>query len=125
MMGSTESRLFLADVARVVVAVGGDDVVVPLRFALRQPHEPTVAALLAAKALELERVLPALHLFYRNAGVSLAECLSPGKEPASDGDERAAAYERDWALGFDLENRSREILDAAERARQVRSASPE
>ena len=125
MMGSTESRLFLTDLARVVVAVGGDDVVVPLRFALRQTHEPAVAALLAVKALELERVLPALHLFYRNAGVSLAECLSPGKEPASDGDERAAAYERDWALGFELENRSREILNAAERARQVRSASPE
>lgn len=29
MMGSTESRLFLTDLARVVVAVGGDDVVVP------------------------------------------------------------------------------------------------
>lgn len=111
MWSAAESRQTLADLSRVVLAVGEQDAVLPLRFALRRRDEPAVAAVLAAKTNELERVLPALHVFYRNVGLALADCLAPGKEIRLDADGLVAEFEREWREGFEMETKNEELMD--------------
>ena len=116
-LGSVESGALLSDWARLVFAVGGQDVVVPLRFALLRRAEPAVAAALAARASALQKVLPSLHPFYLNAGLALADCLANKRR---SGDELAAAcaeFDREWRDATDLEATTREALDALGRGR--------
>ena len=117
--GAAESRQALADLSRLVLAVGGQDAVLPLRFALRRRDEPAVAEALAAKTKELERVLPALHVFYRNVGLALADCLAPGKEIRLDADGLVAEFEREWREGFERETKNEELLHEYETGRRA------
>ena len=117
--GAAESRQALADLSRLVLAVGGQDAVLPLRFALRRRDEPAVAEALAAKTKELERVLPALHVFYRNVGLALADCLAPGKEIRLDADGLVAEFEREWREGFERETTSEERVKEYEAGRRA------
>ncbi|MBC7368521.1 MAG: hypothetical protein H7343_17205 [Undibacterium sp.] len=116
-LGGAESRVILGDMARFVFDVGGRDTVLPLRFALRQSEDPMVAALLAARAKELQRAIPGLHPFYRNAGLALAGCLAVKRR---SGDELAAAcaeFDREWGDAVELEATAREALDTRVRRR--------
>ena len=116
---AAESRQALADLSRLVLAVGGQDAVLPLRFALRRRDEPAVAEALAAKTKELERVLPALHVFYRNVGLALADCLAPGKEIRLDAEGLVAEFEREWREGFERETTSEERVKEYEAGRRA------
>ncbi len=118
-MGSAESRVMLGDLARFVFSVGGHDTVVPLRFVLRQRGEPAVAAMLSAREKELQRVTPALHPFYRNAGLALADCLEPKKRRSDDEFAAACAeFDREWRDAVELETTAREALDALAASRR-------
>lgn len=112
-----DSRAQLAALARFVFAAptGETDFVVPLADVLARTGEPIVAAELQRRAGELARLVPALHPFYRNAGLSLAAAFteSPeGRKPTPA--ERAAAFEADWRDAVALETASTAALDALE-----------
>jgi hypothetical protein len=113
-LGAAESRARLADAARLVFALGGRDAVLPLRFVLRRAGEPAVAAELAARAADVERVAPALHPFYRNAGLSLLEVL---RAPGAATEARIARFEADWRDATELETATNEALDVLVRGR--------
>ena len=109
-LGSAEARAALTDLARFVFIVGETDAVVPLRTLLSRRAEPAVKAALAERSYELQRLLPALHPFYLNAGLALADCFAPTlKEPDLAG--KVAEFEREWADALDLENTARAALD--------------
>ena len=84
---------------------------------LGRANEPVVAAELQRRATGLARLVPALHPFYRNAGLSLAAAFNArsGKEATRAG--LAAAFESDWRDALELEAASTAALDALE-ARQ-------
>ncbi len=112
-----ESRAQLGALARFVFATGeGEvDVLVSLRAALARSGEPIVAAEVTRRAVELGRLIPALHPFYRNAGMALAEALGPGQKKAQRCDVLCAAFERDWRDAVELEEAASSALDALER----------
>jgi hypothetical protein len=112
---AAESRVELAALARFVAGEGERDVVVPLATALAHGREPFVAAELQRRAADLARALPALHPFYRNAGLSLAEALAAGGAEAARRDAAWAAFERDWRDATGLEAAATAALDALER----------
>ncbi len=112
-LGAAESRTALADAARFVFSVGGSDTVLPLRFVLGRQSEPAVAIELATHAADVERAVPALHPFYRNAGLSLFEALR--SRVATDA--RCDAFEQDWRDAIELETATAEALDALGRNR--------
>jgi hypothetical protein len=116
-LGSAESRRRLADLERCVLSVGGEDTRVPLRFVLRRSEDAAVAALLAARVNELQRILPALHPFYRNAGLALADCIGGGAAKPEVIDARCEALAREWRDAVELETTAREALDALGRGR--------
>ncbi len=110
------SRALLSALDRWVFAAptGDADQVLTLAEVLARVEEPLVAAELARRAAELGRVLPALHPFYRNAGLALAEALGSRDQPAARRRELAAAAERDWRDARELEEASAAALDALE-----------
>jgi hypothetical protein len=114
--GAAESRALLAALDRWVFAApaGEGDQVLSLGEVLVRVEEPLVTAELARRAGELGRILPALHPFYRNAGLSLAEALAAGDQPVARRRELAAAAERDWRDARELEASSAAALDALE-----------
>jgi len=109
-LGSVEARAALTDLARFVFMVGEADAVVPLRSILSRRVEPVVKAALAERRAELQRLLPALHPFYLNAGLSLADCFAPILK-AQDLELKVAEFEREWDDASDLEATSRAALD--------------
>lgn len=116
-LGVPESRSMLADAARFVFSVGGRDTVLPLRFVLRRKSEPAVAAELARRERELGRLVPALHPFYINAGLSLAAALEARGRTDFKIDELCAAFDRDWRDATELQTATTDALDALERRR--------
>ncbi len=121
-LDAAASRLQLGALARFVFA-GADethDVVVPMRRVLERGSDAPVVAELARRAAELGRLNPALHPFYRNAGLALLEaCRSRGEKPARI-DALCAAFEQDWADGQELERVTTAALDALEARRGAR-----
>lgn len=109
-LGSLESHAALAELARFVFVVGESEAVEPMRFVLRRRAEWVVKAALAERSTELQRLLPALHPFYLNAGLALSDCLE-SKLKDSDLEAKLADYEREWENAVDLELTSREALD--------------
>ena len=109
-LGSVEARAALMDLARFVFTVGEADAVVPLRSILSRRAEPAVKAALAERSYELQRLLPALHPFYLNAGLALADCFAPSLK-AQDFEAKVAAFEREWDDALDLETTARAALD--------------
>lgn len=122
-----DSRAQLEALHRFVFA-GPDedtDIVEPLRATLARGAEPLVMAEIARRRLELERLIPALHPFYRNAGLSLAAALRDGVRSAVRREALCAAFEADWRDADELAVATRAALDALEerRATAPRSGS--
>lgn len=115
---ATGSRAEIAERARFVFSRAGNDVMVPLREVLARGTEAVVQAEMERRVAALNRVLPSLHPFYRNAAISLAEALA--LRDASTGKQEAAwvAFERDWADAVELAAASSAALDALETKRR-------
>jgi hypothetical protein len=113
---ATESQTELGALARFVFAasVGDEDRLVSLRDVLARAEEPVVAAELARRTTDLERLIPALHPFYRNAGLALAEALRTKPKNAVRRDALCAAFEQDWRDAVELHTATTGALDALE-----------
>jgi hypothetical protein len=114
---AAESRAGLAELARFVVAADDHDSIAPLRVVLAHQNENATDSELKRRAAALGRLLPTLHPFYRNAGLSLAEVLGARAVSAEQGDALCAAFERDWRDATEVETASAAALDALERGR--------
>ncbi len=126
-LSSAESRARLGALARFVYAdeAGVADRVVPLRTVLAQGGDPLIGAEVARRVAELERLIPALHPFYRNAGLSLAEALRTNQRSAAKIEERCTVFAGDWRDATELEVAARAALDALEaRPEPPAGASP-
>lgn len=116
-LDAADSRGRLAALARFVFAAGAGeaDVVVPLGDVLARAREPIVAAELVRRAAELGRLVPALHPFYRNAGLSLAAAMAARGNSEAMRAGLVAVFEADWRDATELEAASSAALDALER----------
>lgn len=110
-----ESREAIASLARFVFAPGGREVVTPLGDVLTHGREPVVVAELKRRADELAQLLPVLHPFYRNAGLSLAAVLAAGNSTDSTRAALVKAFEHDFTEGRQLEQATHAALDALEK----------
>ena len=117
-----ESRAQLAALTRFVFAgtQADEDIVVPLAVVLERRGEPVVEAELVRRAQELARLVPALHPFYRNAGLSLGEAIAARQLSASRRAAALATFEQDWRDALELEHATRTALDALEQAARAR-----
>jgi hypothetical protein len=111
---AAESRAELAALTRFVFTVEGVEVVRPFADVLARRDEPAVKAELARRAAALGRTVAALHPFYRNAGLSLAEVFD-GRGMTRDRAPRLATFEQDWRDAVELERATADLLDGLER----------
>jgi hypothetical protein len=116
-LAAADSRAQLQALARFVFAGPNEeaDLVVPLGDVLARGAEPIVAAELQRRAAELARFVPALHPFYRNAGLSLAAAFSARGNSEAMRTGLAVAFESDWRDAAELEAASTAALDGLER----------
>lgn len=122
---AADSRQALQRLGRLVVAPTGADEVLSLAAVLVHGREPSVKAEVERRSLELNRLIPALHPFYRNAGLSLSEAFAT--RTAADVAQAAACqrYESDWREATELETAMNTALDALEKtAGAVAPAGP-
>jgi hypothetical protein len=118
---AAESRAELADLARFVVLQAGGDVVLTLRDLLDQAGVPGVADELTRRATALNRVLPAVHPFYRNAALSFGALLAGLNKSAERRETLWMAFEADWQDANELAAASAAALDAIELSRSLSS----
>ena len=120
---AVESREQLGALARFVFAGASEDadVVVPLATTLAHAHEPVVAAELTRRSAELSKLIPSLHPFYRNAGLSLGEVFAARTARPSSRERACATFEQDWRDAVELETSTRSALDALESGASVTS----
>jgi hypothetical protein len=113
---AVESREQLASLARFVFAGTTEeaDAVTPLALTLAHAHEPVVAAEIARRSAELSKLIPSLHPFYRNAGLSLGNVFAARTAKPSAREKACAAFEDDWRDAVELETSTRSALDALE-----------
>ncbi len=116
---AAESRVELASLMRFVFSTAGRDAVVPLEGVLAHAREPLFDSELQRRAGELNRLLPSLHPFYRNAALSLAEAFSARTAGASAQAARVASFEQDWRDARELEAVASSALDALERRQRA------
>jgi hypothetical protein len=116
-LSAADSRAQLAALARFVFAGSGadDDRVLPLPAVVDRGAEPIVAAELARRAAELARLVPVLHPFYRNAGLSLAEAFAARMAATRKRAAACAAFAQDWGDALELEAATTAALDALEK----------
>lgn len=116
-LDSAETRERLEALARFVFAAGeGDaDVIVPVRAVVAHASEPIVTAEFARRAAELEHLVPALHPFYRNAGLSLVELLRAAPRDPARRVALCSAFEQDWQDARELHAAATTALEALER----------
>lgn len=116
-LSAGESRGQLRGLIRFVFAGHGadEDVVLPLSAVIARGTEPIVEPELARRAGELARVIPLLHPFYRNAGLSLAEALAARAAKAPRRDAACEAFAQDWRDAQELEAAATAALDALEK----------
>lgn len=114
-LDAAESRAELAMLARFVFAPGESDRVTPLRAILDPRRNVVVGIELRRRSVELAKILPLLHPFYRNAGLSLAGVFESTALSPIRRDEACAQFEADWAEAVALETASKAALDALER----------
>ncbi len=113
--GAAESRQAIAELARFVFMTDGErDVVVSLAEVLAQTGEVWLDLDLQRRAADLNRLLPSLHPFYRNAGLSLSAALSPSPASARRAD-LVRAFEQDWRDALELEAAATAALERLER----------
>lgn len=109
-----ESRSALAALARFVFAPDERDALLPLRTVVAHGNDAVLVAELRRRGAELARLVPALHPFYRNAGLSLAAAFEAiGAAPVKR-EAACAQFEQDWQDATDLEAASKAALDALE-----------
>lgn len=111
-----DSGAHLAALGRFVFT-GADersDRVVPLREVMARSGEPLVGVELKRRAELLARLLPMLHPFYRNAGLSLAEVFGGRNLPAAKQDALCGTFEQDWRDATELEAATTAALDRLE-----------
>ncbi len=102
-MPSDESAREIHLLARFIFAPTQGDVVVPLRAVLAHAHDGIVAGEFERRAAELRRIAPALHPFYRNAGLSLLDAFAQARTALPERRELlAAAFEADWRDAVEL-----------------------
>jgi len=113
---SAESRAQLGTLARFVFAGPSEeaDRVVPLREVLARKGEAIVAAELTLRSAAVERLIPALHPFYRNAGLALAEAFRATTKDEVRRAALGAAWEQDWRDASELEAATAAALDKLE-----------
>lgn len=113
---SAESRAQLGTLARFVFAGSNEEVdrVVPLREVLSRKGEAIVAAEVTRRTTELARLIPALHPFYRNAGLALAEAFRATTRDADRREALCVAWEQDWRDATELEGATAAALDKRE-----------
>lgn len=113
---AADSRVQLGALGRFVFSdAGGErDVVVTLADVLARAAEPIVAAELTRRAAEVNRLVPVLHPFYRNAGLALGEALAARTAKADLQAERVAAFAAEWREACELEAATTAALDALE-----------
>jgi hypothetical protein len=114
---AAESRAQLEALARFVFASADveNDAVVSLPQVLAHAGEPILAAEITRRASELTRIIPALHPFYRNAGLSLSDAFAgASNKSAARRQSLGAAFERDWREATELERATSAALDAVE-----------
>lgn len=116
-LDAAESRAQLGALARFVFAAaeGEGDRIVGLRELQTRAKEPLVAGELSRRAAELARLVPALHPFYRNAGLSLAVVFAGGEVTPREREGASAAFETDWRDALELEAATAAALDRLER----------
>jgi hypothetical protein len=119
---AAESRVELAEMVRFVFTHQGEDAVMPLRAVLERAGEPVVDRELKRRAAAVNRLLTALHPFYRNAALSLADALAVRGAGAERRDAACAAFEQDWRDATELERASATALDALS-ARENKSSN--
>ena len=119
---AAESRVQLEALSRFVFAdpTGNADAVQPLGEVARRAGEPVVAAEFSRRAAELGRLIPVLHPFYRNAGLSLVEVFRAPVAKSERRAELAAAFAQDWRDATELEAETTAALDALEAKRTRR-----
>lgn len=113
-LDAAESRAELALLARFVFAPGESDRVTPLRVILDPRRNVVVGVELRRRSVELSKIMPLLHPFYRNAGLSLAAVFESTALSPIRRDEACAQFDADWAEAVALETASRAALDALE-----------
>ncbi|MFM8618447.1 MAG: hypothetical protein ACKOE8_06945 [Opitutaceae bacterium] len=123
---AAESRTAIDAFARFVFAApeGDADRIVPLAEVFARGAEPAVAADLARRLNALGLITTALHPFYLNAGLSLADAFQAAVAGKAEPGKLAAAFERDRREGAVLEEASRRALDALEAKAQA-TANPD
>jgi hypothetical protein len=116
-LSAVESRAQLGGLGRFVFAGAGadDDQVVPLAAVVARGAEPIVAAELTRRATELARLIPILHPFYRNAGLSLAEAFATRTAKPEKREAASAAFAQDWRDALELEAATTAALDTLEK----------
>ncbi|MSU50264.1 MAG: hypothetical protein EXS37_14455, partial [Opitutus sp.] len=116
MLEAADSQAQLGALARFVFAGATDetDAVVPLRGVMARADAPIVAADLTRRLADLERLIPALHSFYRNAGLSLAEVIRTGVKFPARREALCATFEQDWSDAIELEAATSAALDELE-----------
>jgi hypothetical protein len=117
-LDAAESHDEIAALARFVFARDERDEVVPLEAVLAHGAEPAVRAELARRSADVARLVPALHPFFRNAGLSLGEALASRPGTASRRAALGAAFEQDWRDAIELEAATRRALDQLEQSRR-------
>ena len=116
-LAAIDCREQLLALARFVFLDANEDAdkVVPLRVVLARAGEPVVAAEIDRRVKELERVIPALHPYYRNVGLSLGAAFAARAGRNAKREEACSAFERDWQDATELERATQAALEALER----------
>jgi hypothetical protein len=116
---AADSQDQIGALARFVFAEPADDrdVVVPLRMLMARLNEPVVAAEIARRAAELAKLIPSLHPFFRNAGLSLAEAFAARNAPPARRELLCTTFEDDWHAATELASVTAAALDRMERGK--------
>jgi len=122
---AADSRTRVRSLARFVFAGPTEgDMIVPLPLVLARASEPIVQAEIARRAAELTKLIPSLHPFYRNAGLSLHEAFVALAASPKTREAAGAAFEHDWRDAVELESVTRAALDALESGADVGGLRP-
>ncbi|PAW65528.1 MAG: hypothetical protein B9S34_10720 [Opitutia bacterium Tous-C1TDCM] len=112
-----ESRAELEALVRFVFAAPDEDrdLAVPLAEAVQHPPDGLLDAEIGRRRQRLERLVPALHPFYRNAGLALADVWAARGRPPAQRAAALAAFAQEWRDAEELAALTTAVLDRWER----------